>query len=217
VIPSTHTTSIAPPNHTEPTQAPAPSQPPRKPFDKSNTNTGTDNADHTGATGGFNLNIGGSGVEGILGGLSGLLRTLGELAEKGEELKRSGSLTDKQGREVNFRYGVRVRTLNEGRDVRVEPFGNLKRDERTGEATFQEVREPVCDIFEEDDHVKLVLEMPGISESDVTLDVQGDVMTISAERNGKRYRKEVLLPAALECSKMSVACNNGLVEVRCMR
>jgi HSP20 family protein len=193
---------------------PTPSQPPRKPFDKSNN---PDNSEPANATGGFNLNIGGSGVEGILGGLSGLLRTLGELAEKGEELKRSGTLSDKQGREVNFQYGVRVRTLNEGRDVRVEPFGNLKRDERTGEATVQEVREPVCDIFEEDDHVKLVLEMPGVSESDVKLDVQGDIMTISAEHNTKRYRKEVLLPAALERSKMTVACNNGLVEVRCVR
>ncbi len=60
----------------------------------------------------------------------------------------------------------------------------------------QEVREPVVDIFEEEDHVLVVAEMPGVSPEDVKITVEDDLLTISAERGDKKYRKEVLLPAS---------------------
>lgn len=76
-------------------------------------------------------------VEGILGGLANLVEKLGELAEKGEQLKRSGNFDVESGGK-NFKgvYGFTVRTgLGGERDeVKVEPFGNIKRDEQTGHA-----------------------------------------------------------------------------------
>lgn len=180
---------------------------------------------------GFNFSFGGksassnssggpaptSGVEGILGGLSGLLKALGDLAERGEELKRSGNLTTPDGREVSFQYGVNVRTMNSGRDVRVEPFGNLKRDETTGETTVHPVREPVADILTEDDHVKVLLEMPGIDAAHVAAAVDGDLLTVTAENGPKRYRKELMLPGntTYDPAKTTITGHSGIVEIRC--
>jgi HSP20 family protein len=171
--------------------------------------------------GGPEKKTGVAGLEGILTGLSGLFQTLGELAEKGQEIKREfeSNATDPKGRDVKFHYGFTVKTLNNGSDVSVEPFGNLKRDERTGEAVVAETREPMADVFEETDHVMVVLEMPGVSATDVKTELNGDVMTVSAEHGSKRYRKEVLLPGegGYDAAKVSVSCNNGVVEVRCGR
>ncbi|MDX2147644.1 MAG: Hsp20/alpha crystallin family protein [Planctomycetota bacterium] len=157
----------------------------------------------------------GSGIEGVLGGLSDLLRNLGQLAEKGAELQREGTFKDAQGRDVNFHYGVSVRTMNGGREMRVEPFGNLKRDQ-TGEAKVAEVREPMADVFEEKDHILVVLEMPGVTLADVKAEATGDVLSIAAERGAKRYRKEVLLPCPVK-RDVQVTNNNGVVEVRAVR
>lgn len=82
---------------------------------------------------------------------------------------------------------------------------------------MQEIREPVVDVFEEEDHVLVVAEMPGISVEDVQVTVEDDLLTISAARGDKKYRKEVLLPASFTREKTLVTSNNGVVEIKCLR
>ena len=45
--------------------------------------------------------------------------------------------------------------------------------------------------------------------------MKDDVLTISAERGDKKYRKEVLLPCCVSEEKMQVTCNNGVLEIKC--
>jgi HSP20 family protein len=158
-----------------------------------------------------------NGIEGMLSGLSSLLGTLSELAEKGEQLKKSGAFQTKDGKDVSFHYGVSVRTAEGGRQVRVEPFGNMKTGDAAKESPVKEVREPLTDVFEEDDHVLVVVEMPGISKADASFEIDGDVLTIAAQGD-KRYRKELLLPAdGLRLTKDAIRCNNGVFELRLTR
>lgn len=158
------------------------------------------------------------GIEGLLNGLSTLLGTLGDLAEKGEELKKSGTLSRKDGKDVAFHYGISVRTADGGRQVRVEPFGTMRTGEDAKRAPVREVREPLTDVFEEEDHVLVVIEMPGIDRDDAKIELAGDVLTITAERSTKRYRKELLLPSdSLKYVKSAVRWNNGVFEVRLAR
>jgi len=166
------------------------------------------NANRDPAKTGFN------GIEGMLGGLSDLFKTLTDLAEKGQELKNSGDFATKDGKDVKFQYGFAIKTMNNGQDVKVEPFGNIKRDERTGDAVVHEVREPMADVMEEADGTVIVLEMPGIAVGDVKLAAEGDVLTITAERGSKRYRKELLVPGNFDAARAAVTCNNGVVEIR---
>jgi len=155
------------------------------------------------------------GVEGILGGLTDLVEKLGDLAEKGEKLSSSGHIGGK-GKEVKGVYGFSVKVGLGGEDARVEPFGNIRKDKRTGESVVQEVREPMVDIFEEKDYTLLVAEMPGISAEDVRIEVKDDLLSIRAEKGDSKYSKEVLLPRAYPREKMEVTCNNGILEVKCV-
>ena len=159
----------------------------------------------------------GLGVEGILGGLSTLLEKLGELAEKGQELRKSGEIggLDSEGK-VRGVYGFTIRTGQKGAEpgIKVVPFGNVRPDEHTGEPVVHEVREPMVDVFEELDHVLVVAELPGIREEDLELELRDDILVIEAETGEKKYRKEVLLPAAFTAEVMSRACSNGVLQVR---
>lgn len=152
---------------------------------------------------------------GFLGGLTNLVEKLGELAEKGKELHELGELPGSTDA-LRGVYGFSIRT-NLGGDqgtYKVEPFGNVKRDARTGKATVRETLEPLVDVFEEPDHVLVVAEMPGIGPDDVQLELHADVLTISATRGKKKYSKQVTLPAAFPPGAMASSCRNGVLEIR---
>jgi len=162
----------------------------------------------------------GGGIVGFLGGLAELVEKLGELADKGKELSGQGEVSDLgAGKQLKGVYGFNVKVgLGQDKDkVSVEPFGNIKRDTRTGETVVQEVREPMVDLFDEDDHLLIVAEMPGIGTKDVKLHVKDDVLTITAGHGDKKYRKEVLLPTPFPRDKMEFSCNNGMLEIRCLK
>ena len=72
------------------------------------------------------------GLGGIFKGLGDLVEKLGDLAEKGKEIKKEGGFTHGDTRGV---YGFSVRTAGPGGGkTTVEPFGNIKKDEK-GEPT----------------------------------------------------------------------------------
>ena len=80
---------------------------------------------------------------GFLSGLTNLIEKLGELAEKGKELQ---GLKEFGKDEMKGVYGFTIRTnlrgSESGSGVKVEPFGNVRTDEKTGRATVHEVIEP---------------------------------------------------------------------------
>jgi HSP20 family protein len=158
------------------------------------------------------------GFEGIFKGVGDLVEKLGELAEKGENLSKTGEINfGEKGKELKGLYGFSFKMGLGGKDIKVEPFGNIHRDKTSGEPIVEEVREPIVDVFEEKDHTLVVAEMPGISVADVHIEVKDDVLTISAEKGkDKKYRKEVPLPKAYPKEKMVISCNNGILEIRCV-
>lgn len=158
----------------------------------------------------FDLNFGG-----LLKGFSDLVEKLGELAETGKELQRTGEIrTTATGKDVKGVYGFSVKVGLGGEGVHVEPFGNIRKDESSGEAVVHEVREPMVDVFEEEDHTVVVSEMPGVSADDLRLDLKDDILVIHAEKGDRKYHKEVLLPQTFAREKMTVSCTNGVVEIK---
>jgi HSP20 family protein len=158
---------------------------------------------------------------GFLGGLGNLIDKLGQLAEKGEELHQLKEFGGKDGSPKGV-YGFTIRTNigeagNRDGGVKVEPFGNVRKDSQTGRATVHEVTEPPVDVFEEAEHVLVVVEMPGIGEEDVRLELRDDILAIAAEKGSKKYRKEVLLPSSFDPGSMSHSCRNGVLEIKLTR
>ena len=155
-----------------------------------------------------------AGFGGIFQGLADLVEKLEELKEDGGELSRSGQILGDQ-QQVKGIYGFSVKVGLGDNQPRIEPFGNIRQDKESGRTVVQELREPVVDIFEEEDHVLVAAEMPGISPADVQIEIDGDLLTIAAVHGTKKYRKEVLLPQSFSKEQVRVAGNNGVIEIRC--
>ena len=152
---------------------------------------------------------------GLLGGLGGLIEKLGELAEAGEELSRSGELKDASGK-IRGVYGINIKTGlgDQGQtELKVEPFGNVRRgpaDRPPGE----DLREPLVDIHEEDDHVLVLIELPGVPKESVELKVADGRLELSAQRGKTTYRKEIELPKDCVAERMNWECSNGILKIR---
>ena len=160
---------------------------------------------------------------GIFKGLASLVERLGELAEAGEQISKNTEFKagEAGGKEIKGVYGfsVKMGIGKEGSSFKVEPFGNVGRPEETSvnrgkEAAVHEVREPIVDVFEEETHTLIVIEMPGVSKDDLSVEVEGDIVTIGAEKAGKKYHKEILLGAPVQKKKMTITSNNGVFEIK---
>lgn len=159
-------------------------------------------------------------VGGFLGNLTELIKRLGELAEKGEELRRSGEFKlDPEGA-MRGMFGVTIRTgvgpRGEPGGFKVEPFGNLKPDKASGRPVVQSEIEPITEVFEEDDHLLITAEMPGVGEDGVRLHLDGRNLTIEGKSATKSYCKVVELPRDYHPAGLTHTCRNGVLEVKLM-
>ncbi len=156
----------------------------------------------------------GGSIDSIFRGLGDLVEKLGELAEKGEQLRRSGEFTSGEKKEIKGVYGFNVKVGLGDDGVRVEPFGNVGKKEEFGESSVCEIREPLVDIFEEDDHTLIVAEMPGVGADDISFALAGDILAISGKKGDKRYGKEIKLSKEYSKEQMQHSCNNGILRVK---
>jgi HSP20 family protein len=163
-----------------------------------------------------------SSFERILEGFSEIGERLNEISEKGggEGVNKTGEFTfpGKEGG-VKGVYGFTIKSGIAGGEekIKVESFGNIKHDKKTGRAVVQEIREPLMDIFEEEEGTLLVIEMPGISAEDVKVEIKDDIIILTAEKGEKKYRKEVLLKHLVYEEKTKVTCNNGVIQIMCSK
>ncbi|MDA2926032.1 Hsp20 family protein, partial [Acidobacteria bacterium AH-259-G07] len=78
----------------------------------------------------------------------------------------------------------------------------------------EEVREPIVDLFDEEDHLLVVAELPGIDSNAIKLEVEKDILTLSAETRERKYHKEIVLPSEVDVSTEEMTFKNGILEVK---
>ena len=165
---------------------------------------------------GLNIDL---GVGKLSLGLGGLLDGIGSLVDMAAKLKEAGGEVNKEG-EIDLSnikegmkgvFGVSVRTAVGGRPI-VESFGNVKKT--PAGPKVEEEREPITDVFDEDQEIRIYAEMPGVSQEDIKLDLKEDILDISAQTGDRKYHKELLLPAKVKADTLSSNYNNGVLEVK---
>ncbi len=67
--------------------------------------------------------------------------------------------------------------------------------------------------YVEDDTVRLVADLPGVSKEGLSLQCDGEALTISAVSDRREYEERVTLPARVDEHSASATFNNGVLEV----
>jgi HSP20 family protein len=161
---------------------------------------------------GLNIDFGIGSLGGLFKGIENLVDLAAKLKEAGGEINKEGEIDLSNLKEgMKGVFGVSVRTAVGGKPV-VESFGNVKKSP-TG-PTVEEEREPLTDVFDEDEEVRIYAEMPGINEADIKFDLKEDILDISAQTGDRKYHKEVLLPAKVQADTLVSSYNNGVLEIK---
>jgi HSP20 family protein len=89
---------------------------------------------------------------------------------------------------------------------------------------------PAMDLVEADDHFVLRADLPGLDESDVAIEVDGDVLTVSGERKAEHeergegfhriersygaFRRSLTLPDGVDPEAVAATFEKGVLEIR---
>lgn len=154
----------------------------------------------------IDFGIGGISLGGIFRGLGDLIDLAARLSEEG--VKKEGEIKGlpKGARGV---YGFSIRTLA-GKPV-IETFGNVRKTARG--PVVEEVREPITDVFDEGDYIHVVAEIPGVAKEKIKVEASGDILNLSASNGGRKYAREVLLPARVKADSVKTVYRNGILEI----
>lgn len=156
------------------------------------------------------------GLGGLFGGLFNGIEKLVDLAEKAEkaggELKREGGWQGgAKERPARAVYGFTIRTGLGKAGSRIQTFGNIKKTKQG--PRVMETREPLVDVFDEEGEITVIAELPGVQETDIKLDLKGDILNLETSGE-KKYAKEILLPAKVNFESRKMNFKNGILEVK---
>ncbi len=154
------------------------------------------------------ISVGGLG--GIFEGIGSFVNALAKMQEMGE-VSETGEIKG-LGSKAKGVFGFTMKTLATG-EPKVERFGHVIKKTPKG-PVVEEVREPIVDVFDEKEHVLIVAELPGIEEQDIKREIKDDILSLSAEKGEKKYKKEVLLPCKVEAEPISSTYKNGILEIK---
>jgi HSP20 family protein len=143
---------------------------------------------------------------GLFKGIGNLIDLAAKLSEEGVEKKGEIRGLPKGAKGV---YGFSVRTLA-GKPI-IETFGNIK--ETAKGPVVEEVREPMVDVFDEENRILVIAELPGVSEEEIKVDIEGDILKLTASNKDRRYAKEVLLPSKVKAESVKASYKNGILEI----
>ena len=74
-------------------------------------------------------------------------------------------------------------------------------------------REQPPDIFDEENHIKIIAEIPGVDGDDINLNLQGDNLMISVDTLNRKYHQQLKLPCEPK-GKPEKFYRSGILEVK---
>ncbi|MHA1940841.1 MAG: archaeal heat shock protein Hsp20 [Candidatus Hodarchaeales archaeon] len=120
------------------------------------------------------------------------------------------------GKPPGFVWGFRMTSGPDGRP-RIERFGNTPQKISSGKGKYRPSpeREPLIDVIEDNDVIRVIAEIPGVQKQNIDLSSTDKSLLIQAESEDlrRKYYKELELPCTVIPDSASAKFKNGVLEV----
>ncbi|MFX1516234.1 MAG: Hsp20/alpha crystallin family protein [Promethearchaeota archaeon] len=147
-------------------------------------------------------------------------------------LMRSGSSEFSENGPITYGYSIRI-----GPDTNYQPevrqWGNLndyrhkqglpkleiplrRLSEPQLPATSTTTSERFIDFIDEDNHLKVVVEVPGFTKETLVIDIDedGSEISLTGTSDGRQLNETIKLPSKIEVKSIKSTVNNGVLEIR---
>jgi len=148
-----------------------------------------------------------------------MFRETGKAIPKQQMIERrfsDSSVTREWGQ---FVYGYSMSVGSDGKQA-IREFENVKGSKKQREPSFEQpilehkwIREPLIDIIQEPEHVRIVTELPGVKKSEVKTVISDNTLTVKVNSPAHKYLREVQLPVRVDPDTSNVSYKNGVLEV----
>jgi len=157
------------------------------------------------------------GVGEIIPGLGGLMKGLEKSPAFKERLKKVNQEIERKLKETPLKRtedrGPHIESSFSTRPLFNEeelPFGRKVKKAATPPL---KPKEPVVDVFDEKDHLRIIAELPGLTERDIKTDLEGDILILRINSSGWKPEHKVALPYAPK-GKLERSFLNGILEIK---
>ena len=104
-------------------------------------------------------------------------------------------------------YGFRISVGPDG-IPKIQTFGNVKGPKPKPSDVF----EPTVDMYEQDDKITVVVEIPGASRDSIKIKAKEDELYVEAEGE-RKYAKRIKLPAKVDVKSAKAKFKNGILTI----
>ena len=115
-----------------------------------------------------------------------------------------------------FVYGFSV-SQRPGEEPEIREFCNLPPEAVSGKTEGNQMyigeRKPLVDVFDTEDSVHVVAEMPGIEKEDIQLDATDSAVELKATHGERKYSEYIELPVKIDPDSAKATYLNGVLEV----
>ncbi len=139
-----------------------------------------------------------------------MAETIKQMEDMPEETRNFGSARRDSG---PFVYGYSVNIGPDGKPI-VREFGNMKPGiEEKQPLNLYDRREPLVDIIEDDETIKVLAELPGVEKHDIIIQAKAYTLTIEVDNADRKYFKELVFPVDIDKSTAKSSFRNGVLKI----
>jgi HSP20 family molecular chaperone IbpA len=157
------------------------------------------------------------GVSEIIPGLGGLMKGLEKSPAFKERLKAIDHEIERKMKEAPLRRtgdrSPHIESSFSTRTLAPEEKPSFQRKVKKAPAPPLTPKEPVVDLFDEGDYLRIITELPGVAEGDIKIGLEKETLTIRINRAGWKPEHEVALPCAPK-GKLEKTFRNGFLEIK---
>ena len=84
---------------------------------------------------------------------------------------------------------------------------------RTERAARRRLATPRVDVYENEEELLLVADLPGVRAEDLDLRVEADTLTLRARRGDLDYERTFALPSGIDADKIEATLKSGTVHL----
>lgn len=157
------------------------------------------------------------GVGQVIPGLGGLLKGLEKSPAFKERLKRINQEVERKLKETPLKRmgdrGPRIESSFSTRTIIKEEKPSFVKKVKKPPKPHLTPKEPVVDVFDEGNHLRIIAELPGVAEKDIKTNLEKDTLFIRINSVGWKPEYKVALPYAPK-GKLEKVFRKGFLEIK---
>ncbi len=145
----------------------------------------------------------------IFTGIDKLINVVADMVDNGkDEVNILGDI-NKDNKKLSGKYGFHVKLGPE----KLDHLSDINFNKIIDEFNAKKAIEPITDIFEEEDRIIIVSELPGVLKEEIVLKLDQNVISFSAAKKDISYAKRIELDFVPERDLISESFSNSVYSV----